>query len=138
MSKTNTAAKVAPDERGCAIDIGGAEFELILTTRATKEIAKRYGGLQNLGDRLMKAENFELALSEIVWLIALLANQSILIHNFKNPDARKEILSEDAVELLTSPFELAAYKAAIVEAIFRGTKRNIESEDAESKNTKAE
>ena len=40
------------NERSAAINIGGTEYELILTTRATKEIAKRYGGLENLGDKL--------------------------------------------------------------------------------------
>lgn len=37
------------DERSAAIKISGKEYELILTTRATKEIARRYGGLENLG-----------------------------------------------------------------------------------------
>ena len=32
------------------------------------------------------------------------------------------------MELLTSPFELAGYKEAIMEAMYKGTKRNIESE----------
>ena len=58
-------------ERSAAITIGGMEYELVLTTRATKEIAGRYGGLENLGDRLMKSENFEMALDEIIWLITL-------------------------------------------------------------------
>ena len=120
-------------ERTAAIKIGDADFELILTTRATKEIAKRYGGLENLGEKLMKSENFEMALDEIVWLITLLANQSILIYNLKHKDAPKDALTEDEVELLTSPLELAAYKNAITEAMFKGTKRNIESE-ADSKN----
>ena len=64
------------------IDIGGTEFKMILTTKATKEIAKRYGGLENLGEKLMKTENFEMALEEVVWLITLLANQSILIPQY--------------------------------------------------------
>lgn len=34
------------DDRSAKIKIGGREFELILTTRATKEIAGRYGGLK--------------------------------------------------------------------------------------------
>lgn len=123
------------DERSAAINIGGKEYELILTTRATKEIAKRYGGLENLGDKLMKSENFEMALDEIVWLITLLANQSILIHNLRNKENPKELLTEQEVELLTSPLELAEYKSAITEAMFKGTARNIESEDGEPKNT---
>jgi len=38
------------------------------------------------------------------------------------------------VELLTSPFELADYKNAIMEAMYKGTKREVESEEEASKN----
>lgn len=120
-------------ERSATINIGGQEYELILTTKATKEIASRYGGLENLGEKLMKSENFEMALDEIVWLITLMANQSLLIHNLRNPDNKKPLLTQEEVELLTSPLELATYKSALTEAMFKGTKRNIESED-DSKN----
>ena len=120
-------------ERTAVITIGDEEYTLVLTTKATKEIAGRYGGLENLGDKLMKSENFEMAIGEIVWLITLLANQSILIHNLKNRDLKKPLLTEDEVELLTSPFDLAGYKAAIMDALYKGTKRNIESEP-DSKN----
>lgn len=80
----------------------------------------------------MKSENFDSALDEIVWLITLLANQSILIHNLKNRDAPEPLLTEEEIELLTSPLELATYKSAITEAMFRGTKRNVESEIADA------
>jgi hypothetical protein len=122
------------NERSAVIKIGDKEYELILSTRATKEIAKRYGGLDNLGEKLMRAENFEMALDEIIWLITLLANQPILIHNLRNKEKPKDLLTEEEVELLTSPLELAVYKSAITEAMFKGTARNIESEDSESKN----
>ncbi len=88
--------------------------------------------LENLGSKLMNAENFELAIDEVVWLITLLANQSILIHNLRNKEYKKELLKEEDVELLTSPFELAEYKEAISACMMKGTKRYIESE--ESKN----
>ena len=116
-------------ERTAIITIGGEEYSLVLTTRATKQIAGRYGGLENLGDKLMKSENFELAIGEIVWLITLLANQSILIHNLRNRENKRELLTEEDVELLTSPVDLASYKDAITEALQKGTKRNIVSED---------
>ena len=116
------------DERSTKISVGGQEYEMLLTTKATKEIAKRYGGLGNLGEKLMKSENFEMALDEIVWLITLLANQSVLVYNLQNPKAKKELLTEESVELLTSPFELAAYKSAIMDAMYKGTKREVESE----------
>lgn len=116
------------NERTAVITIGDEEYTLLLTTKATKEIAGRYGGLENLGEKLMKSENFEMAIGEIVWLITLLANQSILIHNLKDKEHPKEPLTEDVVELLTTPLDLAGYKTAITEALYKGTKRNVESE----------
>ena len=116
-------------DRSTVIQIGGQEYEMILTTRATKEIAARYGGLENLGDKLMKSENFELALDEVVWLITLLANQGVQIHNLKNPGDQRGLLTVDVVELLTSPLDLAEYKSAITETLFKGTTRNIHSSD---------
>ena len=125
------------DERSAKITIGGEEYELVLSTRATKEIASRYGGLENLGDKLMKSENFEMAIAEIVWLVTLLANQSILIFYLKNKETPKPLLTEEEVEILTTPFEFAEYKTAITEALYKGTKRNIESEN-EPKNAVVE
>lgn len=120
-------------DRTANILIGDEEYTLLLTTKATKDIAGRYGGLENLGDKLMKSENFEMAIGEIVWLITLLANQSILVHNLKHKDEPKELLTEEMVELLTTPVDLAGYKVAITEALYKGTKRNVESE-TDSKN----
>lgn len=124
-------------DRTSVINIAGDEYTLVLTTKATKEIAGRYGGLENLGDKLMKSENFEMALGEIVWLITLLANQALLIHNLKHKDDQKELLTEEMVELLTVPADLATYKTAITNALYVGTKRNVESE-ADSKNAVVE
>ena len=98
------------NERTAVINIGDEEYTLLLTTKATKEIAGRYGGLENLGEKLMKSENFEMALDELVWLITLLANQSVLIHNLRSPEDKQELLTQETVELLTSPLELAEYK----------------------------
>jgi len=125
------------EDRTAVINIGGKDYKLLLTTRATKEIAARYGGIQNLGEKLMKAENFEMALDEIVWLIVLLVNQTILVHNLQHPDDKQPEVTPEEVELLTSPFQLAEYKSAIMETMVKGTKRNVESEP-DVKNTVAE
>jgi hypothetical protein len=127
------ANNITDTDRSAVINIGGMDFQLSLTTRATKEIARRYGGLESLGDKLMKSENFEMALDEICWLIELLANQSIMVYNLRNKDKPKPLLTVEELELLTTPFELADYKNAITTALFKGAKRNIESEE-EGKN----
>ena len=56
-----------------------------------------------------------------------------MIHNLKNKNKPKEELTEEMVELLTTPFDLALYKEAITQAMFLGTQRNIESQE-EGKN----
>ena len=126
------------DNRTATITIGGQDYELLLTTKATKEIAGRYGGLSNLGDKMMNSENFEMAITEIIWLITLLANQAILVYNIRNRDNPKPLLTEEEVELLTVPYELAEYRTAITDALQRGTQRNIQSEDTLSKNANVE
>jgi hypothetical protein len=123
------------DERSTAVTIGGKEYEMLLTTGATKAIAARYGGLENLGDSLMKTENFEAALDEIVWLVTLLCNQPIRIHNLRHPEDRQAELTADEVELLTSPLDLAEYRTAITEALRRGTQRDVVSGE-DSKNAR--
>ncbi len=60
-----------------------------------------------------------------------------LIHNLKEKNAPKDLLTEEAVELLTSPLDLATYKNAITEAMFKGTKRDGGGED-NSKNAEVE
>lgn len=120
------------DERSSIIKIGNKQYELLLTTKATREIAKKYGGLTNLGDKLIKSESPEDALGEVIWLIVLLANQPILIHNRQDKEHPEELLTEDDVELLTTPTDLADFKDAITECLYKGTKRNIESEDSKN------
>ena len=132
-----TAENAVVSDRSATITLGGTDYQLILTTLATKSIARRYGGLENLGSKLANSEHFEEALDEIVWLITLLANQSILIHNLWNEE-KKTLLTEEIVELLTSPYDLAEYKNAIMTAMYRGSKREVISEEKETKNTSAE
>ena len=64
----------------------------------------------------------------------MLCNQSIMVENLKNKEKQRELLTEEMVEILTTPIELAQYKNAIMTAMQKGTKRNIENEPS-SKNS---
>lgn len=66
-----------------------------------------------------------------------MANHPIFIHNLKNKENQRDLLTEDIVELLTFPLDLTGYKAAIIEALYKRTKRNVVSED-NSKNAVVE
>ena len=116
------------DERTSVIKIGNKEYELILTNKATKEINEKFGGLENLGNKLAETKNVAESLDLVIWLIVLLANQSILRFNLENEN-KKELLKEDDVEILTSPADLNSYTEAIMDCLVKGTNRNIESEE---------
>ena len=68
------------NERSSGISIGDQEYEMLLTTKATKEIAKRYGGLSNLGEKLMKTENFEMALDDVNVKIRMYEKWKIIMY----------------------------------------------------------
>lgn len=124
-------------DRSSSITLGGVEYELLFTTYATKAISKRYGGLENLGNELEGSKDVDKSLDEIVWLISLLANQPIMIYNLWN-DNKKQLLTEEMVSLLTTPSDLASYKDAIMTAMLKGTKREVISEEVETKNSEDE
>ena len=117
------------DDRAGKVVIGGEEYELLLTTLATKEIAKKYGGLDKLGDMMQSGDIIQ-SLDEVAWLIATLANQPIMIANRKNHEKRELLTAED-VELMTSPADIGNMSDAIMEAIGKGMKRNVVSEEIE-------
>lgn len=126
------------NERSALITLDGEEFELLFSTKAAKEIDKRYGGLENLGKTLEGAEGFTQRSDELMWLTALLANQSIIIYNKRNPKAeKKSLVTEDYLEAITSPVDYTDMNMAIIEAIKKGTQRNIVSEES-PKNTETE
>ena len=137
MNARIPATNPQAEERKAIIKIGGKDYELLLTTLATKKIGERYGGLKNLGEKLMNSERIEDAIDEIVWLITLLANQPIMIHNLWNEE-KMPLLTEEELLLLTSPYDLAEYKTAIMEAMYKGSKRNVESEEEDEKNSQGE
>ncbi|MBS6275996.1 MAG: hypothetical protein KH423_07320 [Actinomycetaceae bacterium] len=133
MGKKTTTTNAVDSSRSATITIGGQDYELVLTTRATRLIAQRYGGLEHLGDTLETSEDIDKSLGEVIWLITLLANQSVQIHNLTHPDGQRPELTKDAVELLTVPADLADYRAAISEALQRGTRRSIATETPDPK-----
>ena len=113
------------NERASVIKIGGKEYELLLTTRATKEISKKFGGLGKMGEKLEQSESAEDNLADASWIICLLANQAILRHNFENPNDTKPLLTEEYIELYTLPGDFEEFGAAITNAIYNGTRRDV-------------
>ena len=122
-------------DRSVAINLAGSEYELVLTTKAMKEILIKYNSLEELGQSLARAEagGSETMLDDLVWLVVLLANQSILIQNLnvKNAKDKKELLTTEFFELSTTPQDFIDSADKVFRAINKGMGRYIESEEIE-------
>jgi len=112
------------------IDIGGAEYGLALTVRATKDIAEKFGSLEEFGETLQQQSPAD-AIDSTVWLICLLANQWVNIHNRRNPSDLREPLTQDDVEMFVDVLELTQLRHAIEGAFASGTKRQVQADFAQ-------
>lgn len=109
--------------RSAFITLGDRTLELVLTTRATREIASRFGSIEKMADQLGSSEDVGEQIEVICWMIALLANQGVLLRNLAGGN-EPEVTAE-MVELLTTPGDLADYRGAIEVALARGMRRDV-------------
>lgn len=115
----------ATTDRSAVITIDGKEYELVLSTRATKRITERFDGFDRLGEKL-GSEAVTDQLTDVVWLIVTLANEGQARRRFFGEQA--EDLDEETVLLMTSPADIGEFQSAITAAIVAGTRREIEPE----------
>jgi len=118
-------------EAGKKITIGGRDFELVFNVAALADITERFGGISNLGELLEKDK--AKAIREMPWLIALMANQGIALHNEETGE-KMALISSDWVALRMKPKELIRQQNIIMEAISEG----MNDGDAEGENEQDE
>ena len=116
------------DSRVTYLALGNEKIPLLLTLKATREIAARYGGLEELGNKMLESVDWAGMIDEIVWLIATLANQCILIENLENK-TNKPLITPGELELKMDPYEIASYREAILATLQAGQKQHVQSED---------
>lgn len=113
-------------EEEVKVTLDGEEYPMLMTTYATKQIVKKFGGLENLGEKITGDEGHqEEMFDNVCWLVALLVNQPILIYNRKHRDAEKLLFEVDDIAMLTAPGELTPLMEKVGKAISRGSERNV-------------
>ena len=116
------------DSRVAYLVLGKEKIPLLLTLKATREIATRYGGLEELGNKMLESMDLNGMIDEIVWLIVVLANQCILIENLENK-TNKPLLTANELELKMDPYDMTSYREAILAALQAGQKQHVQSEE---------
>ena len=115
------------------IKLNDKSYPLIFTTKAYADICekfKTYGEFiktfTHIGDVKYNAQDC----NNIAWLIALLANQAILISNYENKE-KEPLLDPEYIVLKTKPRDLTDMNLKAIQAITEGWKSQTESEESD-------
>ena len=108
------------------IEIAGSTYPLNFSTKAAKEIAKRYDGLENIGDAF-SGKTVDAMMDEIVWLLSLLVAQGVAYKRIVDGEEVKGITA-DELEVVLGVADMAGLKDKIMDAMMGGMKREVEVE----------
>lgn len=126
------------DDRMTSINIGGKDYPMMLNVYATKQIVKRYGGLEEVGNKITESSYAD-QLDDILWLMTVLINAGIMFNNYKE-NQKTPFITQEIIEAVSIPTDFMDYKDAIFTAMNKGAARHIKSEEplGESKNVERE
>ncbi len=108
------------------IEIAGSTYPLNFSTKAAKEIAKRYDGLENIEDAF-SGKAVDAMMDEIVWLLSLLIAQGVAYKRIVEGEEVKGITAEE-LEVVLGVADMAGLKDKIMDAMMGGMKREVEVE----------
>lgn len=118
--------KTTEFEEEVKVTLDGEDYPMLMTTYATRQIVKKFGGLNNLGKKITGGEgDQEEMFNNACWLVALLVNQPIIKYNRKHRDAEKPLFEVDDIAMMTTPSELMTLMEQVGKAISRGSERNV-------------
>ena len=117
------------DDRKTTIFIEGVEYDLVFNATAMKKLCEKYGDPEGFQKTINDATYAD-AVDHNVWFTTLLVNQGIAIFNRQNPENQRSTFTEDDIELLTVPADWEVARDALV----KGSRRDIVSEEEPSKN----
>ena len=109
------------------IEIAGSTYPLNFSTKAAKEIAKRYDGLENIEDAF-SGKAVDAMMDEIVWLLSLLIAQGVAYKRIVDGEEIKGITAEE-LEIVLGVADMGDLKDKIMDAMLGGMKREVEVDD---------
>lgn len=116
------------------IEIAGTMYPLNFSTKAAKEVAKRYGDVSNIGD-VFSDKPLDEMMDEAIWLLALLIQQGVAYKKIIDGETVKA-LGKDDLEVVLGVADIADLKDGLLGAMVAGMGREVEVEE-DPKNAEA-
>lgn len=108
------------------IEIAGRKYPLNFSTKAAKEVAKRYGDISNVMDAF-KGKTTDEMMDEAIWLLALLIEQGVAYRKIVDDEDIRGLSAEE-LEIVMGVFDFSDLKNTILGAMTAGMKREVEVE----------
>ena len=117
------------DDRALKLTLAGKEYDLLLNVGAIQEITRKYGGLEEAMTVITDFDTNPNAWDDIIFLITTLINQGTKLHNFMNPEERRDMVSEEVVSLAMPFTDILKYVRLITAAVSVGTMRKVAADE---------
>lgn len=108
------------------IEMAGRKYPLNFSTKAAKEIAKRYGGISSVGEAF-EGKSIDEMMDEATWILALLIEQGVAYRKIVDDEEVKG-LTKDDLEIVMGVVDFADLKDTILRAMMAGMEREVEVE----------
>lgn len=108
------------------LEIAGRKYPLNFSTKAAKEVAKRYGDIANI-DKAFKDKTIDEMMDEAIWILALLIEQGVAYKKIMDNEEIKG-LSIEELEIVMGVADFTNLKSTILGAMTAGMVREVEVE----------
>lgn len=106
------------------LEIAGRKYPLNFSTKAAKEVAKRYGDIANI-DKAFKDKTIDEMMDEAIWILALLIDQGVAYKQIMDNEEIKGLGIEE-LEVVMGVADFANLKSTILGAMTAGMSREVE------------
>lgn len=108
------------------IEIADKKYPLNFSTKAAKEVAKRYGDVSNIGEAFTGKTTVEM-MDEAIWILVLLIEQGVAYKKIVDNEEIKG-LNREELEVVMGVFDFSNLKNTILGAMTAGMNREVEVE----------
>ena len=118
------------EERIVKVKIGGKEYAMLFSVRASQLISVKFGSIEKMGEALQAETDAQEKMTTACWLLAVLIGQGQKAMSLETGKQLTAPSAED-LEFLVTPGDIPRLLIAVRECIINGSKRTTETDTDE-------
>lgn len=114
-------------DRNTFVTLAGREYPLNFSTGASIEIKKKFGSVEEMGNKMMGGDVAE-ALETLTWLLEILLHQGAAYHKLVT-GKELEVPSTEELQVIVGIDNVNELTGAVLNALQGGARREVEVEE---------